>query len=188
MLTGRHNSPRPRAGQPLFLEVEGVTVEVVRKRVKNLNLRVCSPAGDVRLSVPLKTDNHSIHSFVTSKLDWIKRSRDRITQQTSPPPSQMISGERHYFLGQSYHLEVITSSGESRVCLENDTLFLFAPASSDLSFRSRLLDNWYRQQLMERIPGLLEKWQPVVGAQVAQYRVKKMNTRWGYCNAGLAQP
>ncbi|PLX73439.1 MAG: metal-dependent hydrolase [Desulfuromonas sp.] len=182
MLTGRRKSSRPRRGQHLFIEVEGVTVEVIRKRVKNLNLRVCPPVGDVTISVPLKIDNQAIHSFVTSKLDWIKQSRDRITQRTRKPQPQMLSGETHSFLGESYHLDVITSPGRSRVCLENGAMCLFVPEGSDLLFRTRILDNWYRRQLMERIPQLLQKWQPVVGVQVSECRVKKMKTRWGSCN------
>ena len=33
------------------------------------------------------------------------------------------------------------------------------------------------------IPPLLEKWQPVLGVQVADWGIKKMKTKWGSCNA-----
>lgn len=32
------------------------------------------------------------------------------------------------------------------------------------------------------VPSLLEKWQPVVGVEVASWGVKKMKTKWGSCN------
>ena len=40
----------------------------------------------------------------------------------------------------------------------------------------------YRQQLLQVMPALFEKWQPIVGAEAAETRIKKMHTRWGSCN------
>jgi len=45
-----------------------------------------------------------------------------------------------------------------------------------------VLQRWYRQQLKELIPPLLEKWQSVLGAQIAHWGIKKMKTKWGACN------
>ena len=53
---------------------------------------------------------------------------------------------------------------------------------ADLETRRALLERWYRDQLRERIPSLIEKWQPVLGVSVAEWRVKRMRTRWGSCN------
>jgi predicted metal-dependent hydrolase len=44
------------------------------------------------------------------------------------------------------------------------------------------LHRWYRQQLKELIPPLLEKWQSALGIQVADWRIKKMKTKWGTCS------
>jgi len=49
--------------------------------------------------------------------------------------------------------------------------------------RERLLRRWYREQLAALVPPLLDKWQPVLGVQVADWAIKKMKTRWGSCNA-----
>lgn len=175
-------SPSPAQASTCLIEVEGVSIAVVRKRIKNLNLRVCPPAGDVRLSVPLKTDPQTIHAFLVSKLDWINRCRARIVRQRPPGPQQFTAGEDHYFQGRRYPLLIHNTTGKGRVCLENQVICLYAPAGSDLVFRSRLLDVWYRQQLTALIPELLLKWQPLVGVQVACWGVKKMKTRWGSCN------
>ena len=42
---------------------------------------------------------------------------------------------------------------------------------------------WHRAQLKALIPSLLEKWQLVLGVQVAAWGVKAMKTKWGSCNA-----
>jgi predicted metal-dependent hydrolase len=49
--------------------------------------------------------------------------------------------------------------------------------------RERVLQRWYRQQLKELIPPLLQKWQLVLGVQVNDWAIKKMKTKWGACNS-----
>src|SRR5207248_559243 len=34
-----------------------------------------------------------------------------------------------------------------------------------------------------QVPPLIERWEPVVRARVADWCIKKMKTRWGTCNA-----
>ena len=36
--------------------------------------------------------------------------------------------------------------------------------------------------LREQIPGLLTKWQPIVGVEANSCSIKKMKTKWGTCN------
>ncbi|MDT8441841.1 MAG: SprT family zinc-dependent metalloprotease [Desulfuromonadales bacterium] len=182
MFTGRRKSRVPRQGESYLLEIEGIPVEVVRKQVKNLNLRVCPPAGEVRISVPHTTDEQAIRSFVAAKLDWIHRSRNKIAQRPQTPRLQMVTGERHNVLGESYPLVVIDHAGDNRVCLENRALCLYVCERSDLTDRTRVLDSWYRQQLMAHIGKLLQKWEPRLGVRVARFGVRKMKTRWGSCN------
>ncbi len=44
------------------------------------------------------------------------------------------------------------------------------------------MNNWYRRQLQDQIPPLLENWQRVIGVQVDSWQIKQMKTRWGTCN------
>ena len=37
-------------------------------------------------------------------------------------------------------------------------------------------------ELKRVIPGLIEKWSPIVGVEVMDWGVKRMKTRWGSCN------
>jgi predicted metal-dependent hydrolase len=48
--------------------------------------------------------------------------------------------------------------------------------------RERVLQRWYRRQLKELIPPLLQKWQGRLDVQVREWAVKKMKTKWGACN------
>jgi predicted metal-dependent hydrolase len=48
--------------------------------------------------------------------------------------------------------------------------------------RKKVITEWYRSQLKKQIPGLIEKWEHIVGVEINDWCVKKMKTRWGTCN------
>ena len=53
---------------------------------------------------------------------------------------------------------------------------------TDREKREATVERWYRQQLRDRVPGLLHKWEPKLGVRVSEVRIRKMKTRWGTCN------
>ena len=59
---------------PVVLDVDGLPVQVTRKRVKNLNLRV-KPDGSVQASAPLLVDDAFVKAFVRQKRPWIDGRR-----------------------------------------------------------------------------------------------------------------
>ena len=50
------------------------TIEVTRKRIKNMYLRVKDTDGTLSVSVPYGMSNTEIRKFVESKSDWIERT------------------------------------------------------------------------------------------------------------------
>ncbi len=166
-----------------LLVIQGLKVEVTRKNIKNLHLGVYPPDGHVRVSAPLHLDDETIRLAVISRLGWIHRHQQQFARQERQSKREMVSGESHYFAGRRYRLDVIVQPGRPRVRLRNSTtLELIVPPNTDRDARERLLERWYRAQLRQRIPPLLEKWQPVIGVQVNEVRIKKMKTLWGSCN------
>lgn len=67
----------------------------------------------------------------------------------------------------------------------NGSEIMAGAGAEDAAGRARrlaILRRWYREQLHDQIPGLIAKWEPIVGADVAEWRIKRMKTRWGTCN------
>jgi predicted metal-dependent hydrolase len=165
------------------ITVNDLVVNVVRKDIKNLHLAVCPPDGWVRVSAPLRVNDEAVRLAVISKLAWIKRQQAKFAGQERQSAREYISGESHYYWGRRYLLNVIYHDAPPRVVVRNNTkLDLYVRTGSDLARRERALLAWYRQQLKAAIPPLVAKWEDVMGVQVAEWRVKRMKTRWGTCN------
>lgn len=166
-----------------YLTINGLSVCIVRKAIKNLHLAVYPPHGRVRVAVPLAVTDEAVRLAVIGKLGWIKRKRARFEAQPRQSAREMVRGESHYFLGTRYRLRVIQQNGASRVALRNrSAMELYVQPGTSAEQRERVLHRWYRQQLKKLIPPLLEKWQSVLGVQVAGWGIKKMKTKWGTCN------
>lgn len=52
--------------------VDDVQVLLTKKHVKNINLRVKSPEGQVRVSAPLWVNTATVEAFVREKMGWIR--------------------------------------------------------------------------------------------------------------------
>ena len=161
----------------------GIPVEVVRKDIKNLHLGVYPPRGRVRVAAPLVVGDEAVRLAVIDKLGWIRRQQAKFAQQPRQSQREMVSGESHYFLGRRYRLRVHEQAGPARVALRGITsLDLFVPPGIDAARREAILNRWYREQLRALVPPMLEKWQAVLGVQVADWGIKRMKTKWGSCN------
>jgi predicted metal-dependent hydrolase len=44
------------------------------------------------------------------------------------------------------------------------------------------MDRWYRDNLLNNLPALFEKWEERMNLRVNEFRVRKMTSRWGTCN------
>ena len=165
------------------ITVNGLVVDVVRKDIKNLHLAVYPPAGRIRVAAPLRVNDEAVRLFTLSRLAWIKRQQARFEQQERQSAREYVSGESHYYHGHRYLLNVIYHNSAPAVIIRNNkTIDLVVRTDSDISQRARVLNAWYRRRLKEEIASLIDKWEPIVGVQVAQWGVKQMKTRWGTCN------
>lgn len=165
------------------ITVSGLTVEVVRKPIKNLHLGVYPPQGRVRVAAPLAIDDEAVRLAVVGKLGWIKRQRAKFQAQPRQSQRRMVSGESHYFLGRRYRLRVHETTGALRIALRGTaTMDLFVRPDTTAERREQVLHDFYRAELKRLLPELLDKWQPKLGVEARAWGIKRMKTKWGTCN------
>ncbi|HEX8775257.1 MAG TPA: SprT family zinc-dependent metalloprotease [Pyrinomonadaceae bacterium] len=170
------------------ITVSNITIDVVRKDIKNLHLAVYPPTGRVRIATPLNVNDEAVRLFAISKLGWIKKHRRSFSNQRRETKREYVSGESYYFEGNRYLLNVICHNAAPKVEIRNKTYIdLYIRPNSSTEQRERVMTEWYRRELKDKIPTLIEKWQGIIGVQVDDWKVKRMKTRWGTCKVELKQ-
>lgn len=169
------------------ISVLGVDVEVVHKQLKRLNIRVYPPDGKVCVAAPLKMKMGTIRQAILDNMGWIQKHQHRLTTSLQKLSYEYINDEYHYLWGRPYRLEIIPHSGSSTVVHQNNVIKLLVPLGSSKEERQKLLYEWYRTNLKEKVPGLLNKWEGIIGVQIVEWKIKRMKTKWGTCNPAASR-
>ena len=64
-----------------IITVNGLSVKVIRKKIKNLHLAVYPPDGCVRIAVPEIIDDEAVRLAIISRFEWIKRQTKSFQDQ-----------------------------------------------------------------------------------------------------------
>lgn len=165
----------------MLLTVSDVNVEVVRKDIKNMHLRVQPPDGRVVLSAPHSVSDMAIDGFVASKLAWIRKQRAEIAAQERQTEREGVTGETMYVWGKQCFVTVVKGSFYS-VDLAGQDVMYTVRAGSSAEQREAHMREWYREQLCREVERLLPVWEERTGLKCAEWKTKYMKTRWGSCN------
>ncbi len=165
------------------MQVGSLDIALQRKAIKNLHIKVIPPDGLIQVSAPNHLSDTAIRIAIVQRIPWIKRQQKDFANQPRQSARDMVSGESHYLWGQRYRLEVIERHGKHEVKLKgNSKLQLFVSAGTSKARSEKLVVEWYRSQLKNRLAAILENWQKKIGVQVDDWTVRKMRTKWGSCN------
>ena len=87
-----------------------------------------------------------------------------------------------YVWGRRYRLDVQYSNVRNVVRISGGNLVLQVRRESTPLQRENILNEWYREQLKQKIPVVLEKYEKIVGVHCNEWKIKNMRTKWGTCN------
>lgn len=164
------------------IEVSGIPIEITRKKIKNLYLRVNRGTAKVKVSCPVYVSEKALNRFIDTRIDWIKTRQAKALLVLDKKDYKYVTGETHFFKGSPLMLEVFEEEGRPKLFLEEERLVLKTSKNSTTQQRQRVLDNWHRVYLKSEVPRLIKKWEPLMGVKVDDFGIRKMKTRWGTCN------
>lgn len=165
------------------LTINNITIDVVRKNIKNMHLAVYPPSGRVRIAVPEHVNDEAVRLFAISKLSWIKRHQRKYINQERLAPLVYKERESHYFLGQRLLLRIKETTGKAKAVMPGKTyLDVYIKKGTDEEGIQKLIEAWYRIELKKILPDLIDYWQQKIGVSCTSWGVKKMKTKWGSCN------
>ena len=144
-------------------------------------MRVYPPSGHVCISAPFRMNQEKIRVFALSKLCWIRKQQQRIRNQICKLPDKFVDQETHYFRGNRYQLKVLEYNCSPFAELIEKKIFLHVPLGADTKKKRSVLNEWYREQLMESIPPIVKKWEIKLNVSVERFSIRHMKSMWGSC-------
>lgn len=163
--------------------VHGIPISITRKRVKHLRIVVNRRNREVRISSPWLVSRGTVVRFAESNISWIKKQLAKAESLPKEPEPSYTDGETHYLWGQPYTLRISKTNRKASVEIRDGAIMITTRKDNI----ETLLVEFYREEIKQKIPGLIKKWEPVMDIRVNDWGVKKMKTRWGTCNTSAGR-
>lgn len=164
------------------IQIADISVEIVKKNIKNMHLSVLPPDGRVRVSAPLSMPDEAITMFVRTRLGWIRKQQAKFEAQPRQSEREFVSGETLYVWGRQYFLQVEYSYKGNSLALDGNKAVLTVRKESTVKQREAFVNEWYRSLLKAEVEKYLPKWERITGLYCSSWQSKYMTTRWGTCN------
>ena len=149
-----------------FITVNGHTVEVEKKRIKSLTLRIAN--GKIKMSIPYFLSEREAYLFAEKKSGWIEKHLNKPVKE----PFSYIKGGKALIFGETYG---ILQSKKSFIDGEKKTVFLKTESEEELKKILKVL-------FTEKLKVLLDETCKKTGLNYSGFSVKDMKKRYGSCN------
>lgn len=166
----------------LTMKLNDLDVEVIHKNIKNVHLSVYPPDGRVKVSAPVSMTQDIVRVFVISKLGWIKKQQNKLRAQEREAPREYLDRESHYVWGKRYLLKIEETDAPSKIELRHNKLVLSIRPETTQEKKQAVLEAWYRENIKQAVPAMIEKWQLRLGVRINRFYVQRMKTKWGSCS------
>lgn len=161
-----------------------VNVKLIRKRIKNIHLKVFRTL-DVVLSVPGHVPDEWIDSFLSSRQKWID---DQITKYKRTSGfnnlAEIRNGSSTQFLGKDMRIYK-EASINNRVEVDEKKVYLYVTDVDDKDLVQRVFSKWWRQTAETVYQREVDQYYNSVirkyGIDRPDISIRKMKTLWGSC-------
>lgn len=156
------------------MKIDGLEVQVVRKPIKNMYLRIKPPNGVVLISAPRRMAEQTIVDFVRDRRPWID---DHLRNMALARQRSIIGGLNGSGDGAPREPGAGNAGAEGGSgfggCISGAL-----PRTSmwTAELRSRAADN-----INAQLPALLVQWGPIIGRTPTHITLRVMTSRWGSC-------
>ena len=163
----------------MFLELEGIKIEVVRRSVKRIRLTI-KPDKSVVLTMPMRSPLVDGEVFARAHIPWLKK---HLAKMNSLPPKEVETfenGTKIEIVGKPYTIKIIIQK-RGITQLYEDFLFLSVPEDDPLH-REAAVQKYFSGALFDYADQRIEHYVSIYGFKVNGLKIRKMSSRWGSCN------
>jgi len=164
------------------IHIGDVVVALTRKDVMHVHLSVHPPGGRVTLVAPRATRPEVARAYAVSKLGWIRDQQAKLREQARETPRHFVERESHYLWGRRYLLSVREEEAKPSVSLSHRSITLTLRSGHSSAKRAAVMHEWHKSLLHDAVRQLMQRLEPTLGVDVAEYFLQRMKTKWGGCN------
>ncbi|MBO4284015.1 MAG: M48 family metallopeptidase [Clostridia bacterium] len=159
------------------VELAGLSVRLIRRRVRRVTIAVLPPFGEVRVTAPQRTPIAELERILSGKRAWLD---EKIATFPADPGVERRYGEGEYALLWGRRLRLIPRVGSPGVLLTPEGMILSARDDSPEKREAALLA-FYRSEVLCEAEKLLPVLTSMTGLAPVKIAVRKMARRWGTC-------
>lgn len=168
----------------VYFQGKCITYVLVRKAVKNINLRIQSD-GVIMVSANRDVPTVFIDEWICSKGKYIMDSTDECASQRHQwkPEDILSDGGEFSFLGEPQKVSVLEGEKE-QVYIEEGKLFLIVREKSNQVRQQKLLKIWISEQCGEVFTPVCHNIHEMLhgyGLVFPNIKIRRMVSMWGSC-------
>jgi len=161
-----------------------VTVQIARKKIKNVHLKVYRDLSVV-LSIPEKVPGEWIHTFLNDRTQWIGKQIQKYKESGGSNTLVNIGcGTSAQLLGKDVRI-YREKSDLKCVKLEEKSITIFCNDITDEKTIQRLFEEWWRSYAFtvyqSEMNVIFDRVFKKYGLQKPSIIIRKMKTLWGSC-------
>jgi predicted metal-dependent hydrolase len=167
----------------IYLDGRRLVYELVRKKVKNINLRIRHDSS-VYVSANRKVPVNVIEDYLQKKSVYILSALDKYAEIAKYADNKYsyVTGESFRYLGKDLRLVVI--QGKNDVSYDGVYLTLSVKDINDAVLKEKLIDIWYDTQCREVSTKIINEIFRVFkkyNLEMPRLSLRNMVSRWGSC-------
>lgn len=168
----------------ITLKGKKVKYELVRKNVKNINLRV-KPNQILYISANYDVPEEYILDFIVSKADFILKALEHYEElaRYAPKPKEYVDGETITMFGHSLRLKV-SEGRKNTVTSDYSYVYLSVKDINDIELKKKTINKWIKKAFVLKVTEICQSIYPTFekyGISFPEIRVRNMVSRWGSC-------
>ncbi|MCL2078210.1 MAG: M48 family metallopeptidase [Oscillospiraceae bacterium] len=167
----------------ILLNGREISYELVRKNVKNINLRIRSDCS-VYVSANARVADSVIEEFLHKKAAYIVSALDKYAEiaKYAVDKHNYVTGESFHYLGKD--LRLVVTQGKNNVSSDGVYLAMSVADVCDNQQKEKLIAKWYDTQCREIFSDIISDTFPIFqkyGVTMPQLTLRNMSSRWGSC-------
>lgn len=168
----------------LTIENQTLTYELVRKNVKNINIRI-RPDKSIYVSANKGVSIKEVEALLLEKSDWILKALAHYDQRSRKKEEEfsLKEGAKICLLNREYEIRIVESSNEKiEMDLQIITMYVKDPLNSKKL--EAMWEKWFALYVRKILGEAVERIYPLFelyGIKFPEVKFRTMKTRWGSC-------